>query len=175
MIGKSTMKVFGALSKQGTYFNCNNKKLSIRGWFLSDTGYDQIKINGIDAVIGLRRPDVYNSFKEYEQINAGFALEYFSEYEAVGTALQVEAEVLNKGHSIYKRMYEVPVFSGKEAFMEHIKNQDIYIFGLDSWIEKVIYTNKNILENIKGFYDEKRTGFYNVPKREPDAMFDWGG
>lgn len=48
------MKTFSALSKQGTYFNYINRKLSIRGWFIPDIGYDQVKINGKDAGIGLK-------------------------------------------------------------------------------------------------------------------------
>ncbi len=146
------MKVIESVSKT-SYYNTNNQYCFINGWFFSDEGYDEIRINGYSAHIGLSRPDVHKNIPQCP-VNCGYELEmkipHFS-----GT---VSLEAYLGGVKRYSLEKEIPIV---EYGIDKKKN--IILCGIDSNTESIYYAGQGVL-HFKGILSCTGKKFHSLKK-----------
>ena len=138
------MNIIGTVSKKGTYFNTNNMKLYVRGWFLSKDGYDEIRVNGLNAKIREPRLDVYKNFPQYNNKTAGF----FFEQKCTSVIRKVKIEIIKDGNVIYTR--EEQIESVTYGWNE---KKRIVLIGGDLDIKQFYFRNRNNI-NIEYYFEE---------------------
>lgn len=154
------MNIIGTVSYESSYYDCKSRKLLVRGWFLSEDGYDEVLVDGRSAKIGIERCDVYERFPMYNMRNAGFIYENIiqEELSIESDCMPVKIEVIKEEKVIFSRTFNIEIRKQTQT------NNQVEKILLENNTKKnvsIVFETSMPLFNLK--YLIKNVGSYKTP------------